>query len=290
MKKCIVYLVKRIAALESSFFVIGFIVSTIEKNVYAARHKKHTEYSQHICYGPYEKYFKRPLDFSLSLLALIFFGPLILLVALLVKINMGSPVIFKQLRPGLNEEIFELHKFRTMTNSKDENGKLLSDEKRLTEFGKKLRSSSFDELPELFDILIGRLSIVGPRPQLVRDMVFMSDEHRKRHEVVPGLTGLAQVSGRNSIDWEQKLHLDIEYSRKITFIGDMKIIFKTIRKVLLKDGITENDAATATDYGDYLLINGWIDYGEYKKRQKNAEMLLDAKNRNRKKILNGSER
>lgn len=267
MKKCIVCLAKKTVFLEAVFFMLGFIVSAIE------RHKKDSTHNQHISYGPYEKYFKRPLDFSLSLLAIVFFWPLILITAWLVKINIGLPVIFKQLRPGLNEKIFELHKFRTMTNIKDEKGKLLSDGERMTEFGRKLRSSSLDELPELFDILHGNMSIVGPRPLLIRDMVFMSEKHRKRHEVMPGLTGLAQVSGRNSIDWEQKLNLDIEYSRKITFIGDMKIIFKTIKKVLIKDGITESDAVTATDYGDYLLQQGCVTFDEYINKQKESERL-----------------
>src|SRR5690554_2980702 len=151
--------------------------------------------------GIYQRYLKRPMDFILSLIALIVLSPVLLVTALLVKIKLGSPVIFKQQRPGLNEKIFTMYKFRTMTDERDENGELLPDSVRLTRFGKFLRSTSLDELPELFNILKGDMSIVGPRPQLVRDMVFMTSEQRKRHDVLPGLTGWAQVNGRNNITW-----------------------------------------------------------------------------------------
>ena len=152
--------------------------------------------------GIYRKYFKRPMDIILSLIALIVLSPILLIVALLVRIKLGSPVIFKQQRPGLNEKIFTMYKFRTMTDERDENGELLSDSIRLTKFGRLLRASSLDELPELFNILKGDMSIVGPRPQLVRDMVFMTKEQRQRHSVLPGLTGWAQVNGRNDVSWE----------------------------------------------------------------------------------------
>lgn len=230
--------------------------------------------NSHIPYGPYEKYFKRALDFLLSLCAIFFLWPFFLVIGILVKINLGSPVIFSQARPGLNGRIFMLHKYRTMTNEKDHNGILLCDEKRLTSFGKKLRNSSLDELPEVFDILVGNLSFVGPRPQLVRDMVFMSDRHKKRHEVMPGLTGLAQVSGRNRISWEEKLDKDLEYIKHITFLGDMRIILKTVIKVFVKDGINEDGQATALDYGDYLLKNGKVDIEKYEELQQKANIIV----------------
>ncbi|NLN14180.1 MAG: sugar transferase, partial [Tissierellia bacterium] len=174
--------------------------------------------------GIYKRYFKRPMDIVLSLISLIILFPLMLLIAILVRINLGSPVIFKQKRPGLNEEIFTMYKFRTMTDERDENGELLPDSERLTKFGRFLRSTSLDELPEIFNILKGDMSIVGPRPQLIKDMVFMTEEQRKRHTVLPGLTGWAQVNGRNDISWEEKLSLDLEYIDNISFINDLKII------------------------------------------------------------------
>lgn len=211
----------------------------------------------------YKKYFKRPLDFIMALLGLIILSPLLLIIAILVRIKLGSPVIFKQPRPGLNEEIFTLYKFRTMTDERDENGELLPDEVRLTSFGKFLRSTSLDELPELWNILKGDMSFVGPRPQLVKDMVFMTPEQRRRHSVRPGLTGWAQVNGRNNISWEDKLSLDLEYLECISFIGDMKIIGKTIHKVLTRDGVTAEGMQTAEDLGDYLLRTGKISEHRY---------------------------
>src|SRR5690554_280343 len=185
----------------------------------------------------YELIFKRPLDLLLSLIAIIILSPIMLIVALLVRIKLGGPVLFKQPRPGKNEKIFNMYKFRSMTNEKDEEGNLLPDEVRLTKFGKFLRSTSLDELPGLFSILIGKMSIVGPRPQLIKDMWFMTEEQRRRHLVRPGLTGLAQVNGRNAIDWESKLQLDLDYIEKITFWEDLKIIFKTAFKVLKRSDI-----------------------------------------------------
>lgn len=170
--------------------------------------------------GLYRKYFKRPMDFVLSLISIIFLSPILLVVAILVRIKLGSPIIFKQKRPGLNEKIFTMYKFRTMTDERDEDGELLPDRVRLTKFGSMLRSTSLDELPELFNILKGDMSIVGPRPQLVRDMVFMTPQQRRRHSVQPGLTGWAQVNGRNDVTWEEKFALDLKYIDNITFFSE----------------------------------------------------------------------
>lgn len=223
----------------------------------------------------YRDYIKRFLDIVLSAGAIIVLSPVMAVTAVLVRVKLGSPVLFKQKRPGKDERIFEMYKFRSMTDARDENGELLPDEVRLTSFGKKLRASSLDELPELFNILKGDMSVVGPRPQLVRDMVFMTAEQRKRHNVRPGLTGLAQVSGRNAIDWEKKLAYDLEYIKRITFSGDMKIIWQTIQKALLsQEGITEEGMATAEDYGDYLLRRGKVDSNIYEKKQLKARKLL----------------
>jgi undecaprenyl phosphate N,N'-diacetylbacillosamine 1-phosphate transferase len=213
--------------------------------------------------GVYRKYIKRPMDFILSLIAIIVLAPVLLVVALLVRIKLGSPVLFKQKRPGLNEKIFTLYKFRTMTDERDENGELLSDEIRLTRFGKLLRSTSLDELPELFNIIKGDMSIVGPRPQLVRDMVFMTPEQRQRHSVLPGLSGWAQINGRNNITWEEKLALDLEYIENITFFSDMKIVLMTFVKVFKSDGISTDGMDTAEDLGDYLLRERKISENEY---------------------------
>ena len=223
----------------------------------------------------YRNYIKRFLDIVLSAGAIVVLSPVMAVTAVLVRVKLGSPVIFKQRRPGKDEKIFEMYKFRSMTNARDENGELLPDEVRLTSFGKKLRASSLDELPELFNILKGDMSVVGPRPQLVRDMVFMTAEQRKRHSVRPGLTGLAQVNGRNAIDWEKKLAYDLEYIKRITFSGDMKIIWQTARKALLsQEGITEEGMATAEDYGDYLLRSGKVNSDIYEKKQLEARKLL----------------
>ncbi len=213
--------------------------------------------------GLYRRYFKRPMDFILSLIAIIVFSPVLLVVAILVRTKLGSPVIFKQKRPGLNEKIFTLYKFRTMTDERDKFGELLPDSERLTRFGKFLRSTSLDELPELFNILKGDMSIIGPRPQLVRDMVFMSTKQRQRHDVLPGLTGWAQVNGRNGVTWEEKLGLDLEYIDDITFLGDWKIIFMTVAKVFKRDGISAEGMDTAEDFGDYLLRTGSINEEKY---------------------------
>jgi len=203
------------------------------------------------------------MDFTISAIAIIVLCPVLLVVAVLVKIKLGSPVIFKQKRPGLNEKIFTLYKFRSMTDESDVNGNLQPDNVRLTKFGKLLRSISFDELPELLNILVGDISIVGPRPQLVQDIVFMTKEQRQRHSVLPGLTGWAQINGRNGITWEKKLALDLEYINDITFLGDWKIIFITVAKVFKRDGICAEGMDTAENFGDYLLREKKISEDEY---------------------------
>lgn len=192
----------------------------------------------------YRKYIKRPMDFILSLLAIIILSPVFLVIAILVRIKLGSPVIFAQKRPGLNEKIFTLYKFRTMTDEKDKDGELLPDSVRLTKFGKFLRSTSLDELPELLNILKGDMSIVGPRPLLVQYLELYNDHQKRRHEVRPGLSGHAQVNGRNAIDWEDKFNLDVEYVDNISFTGDWKIIFRTLFKVCLREGISSTSSST----------------------------------------------
>ncbi len=229
----------------------------------------------HEPYGLYERFFKRPIDFMCGLVAILVFWWLYVIVAFFVKVKLGSPVLFVQERPGKNEKIFKLYKFRTMTDARDKNGNLLPDEFRLTKFGKMLRATSLDELPEVFNIIKGDMSVIGPRPQLVRDMVFMCSEHRKRHSVRPGLSGLAQVNGRNAIDWEKKLNYDLEYIRKITFLKDAKIVFQTVIKAFIKqEGITEENMVTAEDYGDYLLRLGKITREIYDKKQIECEEIL----------------
>lgn len=192
----------------------------------------------------YRRYFKRPMDFILSLLAIVFLSPVLLVVALLVRFKLGGPVIFKQKRPGLNEKVFTMYKFRTMTEQRDDNGELLSDRVRLTSFGKKLRASSLDELPELFNILKGDMSIIGPRPLLVEYLPLYNEHQKRRHDVRPGLSGLAQIGGRNAIEWEDKFNLDVEYVDSISFFGDWKIIFITLKKVFIRQGISSGTSAT----------------------------------------------
>jgi len=198
--------------------------------------------------GIYEKCFKRVLDFVLSLCAIIALSPVYIIVAILVRVKLGSPVIFKQQRPGKDEKIFDMYKFRSMTSETDEKGNLLPDEVRLTAFGKKLRSTSLDELPELFNILKGDMSIVGPRPLLVRYLERYNDEQKKRHNVRPGLTGLAQTNGRNAISWEEKFKYDVEYIENVTFMCDVKIILKTAKAVFVKEGISSETSATMEEF------------------------------------------
>ncbi len=196
----------------------------------------------------YEKYIKRPQDFCCALLALVVLSPVLLVVAILVRTKLGSPVLFKQDRPGLNGKIFRLYKFRTMTSETDENGKLLPDEVRLTKFGKMLRSTSLDELPELLNILKGDMAVVGPRPLLVKYLSRYNKHQARRHEVRPGFTGYAQVNGRNTISWEEKFDLDVEYVDNITFLGDWGIIFKTVKTVLLREGISSESSVTMEEF------------------------------------------
>ena len=193
--------------------------------------------NQHKPYGPYEKYFKRVFDVFCGLAALLVFWWLYIILAVLVRIKLGSPVLFKQERPGKNEEIFKLYKFRTMTDARDENGNLLPDEVRLTKFGRALRSTSLDELPEVFNILKGEMSLVGPRPLTIQYLPYYSEEERHRHDVRPGLSGLAQVNGRNFIDWDHRLAFDVQYVKRITFIGDLRIILQTALKFVKKEDI-----------------------------------------------------
>ncbi|MBS6340505.1 MAG: sugar transferase [Eubacterium limosum] len=235
--------------------------------------------------GFYEKYVKRAMDVVCAGSAIIVFSPLYVIVALLVKFKLGSPVLFTQDRPGLiesdgKETIFKMYKFRTMTDEKDEDGNLLPDAVRLTKFGAWLRSTSLDELPEAFNIVNGTMSIIGPRPQLVCDMTFMTDEQRMRHTAKPGLSGLAQVNGRNAITWEEKLQLDLKYLERISFTGDVKIILDTVKKAFLKqEGIVQEDMPTAEDFGDYLLRTEQIDNELYADRQQSAKQLLNRSNK-----------
>ena len=222
---------------------------------------------------------KRLLDILCALLTLIVFFWLFALVALLVRINLGSPVVFKQPRPGKidkktgKEKIFTLYKFRTMTDGKDKDGNLLPDSERLTRFGKMLRATSLDELPEALNILAGHMSVIGPRPQLVRDMVFMTDVQRRRHLVRPGLSGLAQVSGRNALEWEVKLSTDLEYIKKISFVEDFKIVLRTVYKCFRRDP-DGKEIDLCEDYGDWLLHQNKIDEDYYQKKQAEAKELL----------------
>jgi undecaprenyl phosphate N,N'-diacetylbacillosamine 1-phosphate transferase len=204
--------------------------------------------------GFYQRFFKRPMDFVISLLAVIILSPLIVVLAILVKTKLGSPVLFKQNRIGLNEKIFEIYKFRTMSTNKDFNGNLLPDEQRLTKFGKFMRSTSLDELPELFNILKGDMSIVGPRPLVEKYLLFFTDYEKKRHSVRPGLTGNAQINGRNSIKWEERFKYDVDYVNNIKLIRDLVIIFKTIFIVLKRENIGERNQNAAIDFDKYRLI------------------------------------
>ena len=202
----------------------------------------------HKPYGPYEKYLKRPLDFFCALLALIALSWLLAIVAVLVRVKLGSPVIFCQERPGKDEKIFKLYKFRTMTDAQDADGNLLPDEVRLTKFGRLLRSTSLDELPELWNILKGDMSIVGPRPLLVKYLPLYDEEQHRRHNVRPGLTGLAQINGRNAITWEEKFSYDVRYVESISFLGDIQIAISTVKKVLKHEGISSTSNVTMEEF------------------------------------------
>lgn len=229
----------------------------------------------------YEKFFKRVIDFVLSFIALIVLSPVLLVLTVVGAVALGGNPFFVQLRPGKkgkdgNERIFKLIKFRTMSNKRGADGELLPDEERLGRYGALLRSTSLDELPELINILNGSLSICGPRPQLVRDMTFMTDEQRRRHNVRPGLTGLAQVNGRNNITWEQKFEYDLQYiDSGITFSGDVKIIFQTVLKVVKRSDTVREGTVSDMDYGDWLMQEGKVNKAEYDEKQREAKELLN---------------
>lgn len=223
----------------------------------------------------YKSCFKRIFDIISSGVALIILSPVLFYIAYLVKSRLGSPVLFTQIRPGMDGKLFRMYKFRSMTDELDADGNLLPDEARLTPFGKRLRATSLDELPELINIIKGDMSVVGPRPQLVRDMTFFSEEEMQRQSVYPGLTGLAQVSGRNNISWEDKFKYDLKYVKDINFFEDMRIIYRTIFKVANEEDINTDGMETAEDLGDYLLRVGKIDKNDYMKKQFEAKKLLE---------------
>ena len=228
----------------------------------------------------YSNFFKRIFDFFLSLFALIVLSPVLLVLMIIGAVAMKGNPFFTQLRPGKiskktgKEKIFKLIKFRTMSNAKDKDGNLLPDSLRLNAYGRFLRSTSLDELPELLNILVGNMAIVGPRPQLVRDLVFMTDEQRARHSVRPGLTGLAQVNGRNNITWEEKFDYDLKYISKITLFGDLKIIIKTALKVLKRSDTVREGTDSDIDFGDWLIKEGKVTKEEYDEKQNEAKELM----------------
>ena len=234
--------------------------------------------------GFYELYIKRLMDIVCSLAAIIVFSWLYIIVAVLVRVKLGSPVLFKQPRPGKidpntgREKIFYMYKFRSMSDERDAEGNLLPDEIRLGKFGKALRATSLDELPEAFNILKGDMSIIGPRPQLVRDMFFMTDEQRMRHTAKPGLSGLAQTRGRNALSWDGKLATDLEYIENVTFLGDVKIIIDTVKQVFFKEkgieGGTIDEVDITDDFGDYLLKAGRVSKEEYDQKMNEAKGFL----------------
>lgn len=228
----------------------------------------------------YKPFFKRFWDVVLSGLAIVVLSPLLVVLIILGAIFMKGNPFFTQKRPGKkkrdgNERLFKLVKFRTMSNKKDDIGNLLPDEQRLNKYGKFLRSTSLDELPELFNIFIGNMSIIGPRPQLIKDMVFMSEEQRHRHDIRPGLSGLAQVNGRNNITWEQKFDYDLRYLNDITLLGDIRLIFKTVSKVFKRADVEREGTASDIDFGDWLLQEGKVDSKEYNSKQNEASVIAN---------------
>ena len=244
---------KRLKIMRKKIKTLLVMAVAVTAAVYTLRETKRKQKvaekeHRHVPYGPYEAVIKRPLDIMIVAMAFVPLLPVMGIIALLVRFKLGSPVLFKQERPGLDEKIFTLYKFRTMTDETDENGELLPDEKRLTKFGKWLRSTSLDELPELFNILKGDMSLVGPRPLLVEYLPRYSKEQKHRHDVKPGLTGLAQVSGRNGISWEEKFSDDVKYVNKVTLAGDIKILLKTVEAVLKKDGISSGTSVTMEEF------------------------------------------
>ena len=223
----------------------------------------------------YKHFFKRIFDIVSSGMALVVLSPILLYVGYLVKTKLGSPVLFTQVRPGKDSRLFRMYKFRSMTDERDADGQLLPDDVRLTDFGKKLRATSLDELPELINIFKGDMSVVGPRPQLVRDMVFFTKEEMQRQSVYPGLTGLAQICGRNNITWKEKFVFDLQYIKNISFFEDMRIIYRTVFKVSAQEDIATDGMETAEDYGDWLLRTGQISKEEYDRKQAEAKRLLE---------------
>ena len=223
----------------------------------------------------YKKFFKRMIDIIISLIAVIILSPLYIIISIFVLIFMGWPVLFKQPRPGYKNKIFNMYKFRTMTNKKDKDGNLLPDDQRLPKFGRFLRSTSLDELPEFFNILFGKMSFIGPRPMLVRDMVFFDEETLRRQSVMPGLTGWAQANGRNSLTWDDRFKHDLYYVDHLTFLMDIKVIFMTIKTVLKREGIGEDGGDLSIDYGDYLLKHKRVTKKEYEEKQQEAKDLLN---------------
>ena len=222
----------------------------------------------------YADYIKRGLDFCLALTAIVVLSPLLLILTILGWIFMKGNPFFVQYRPGKNEKIFPMLKFRSMTNGVDKSGRPLPDEERLTAYGRFIRGSSLDELPDSFNILVGHMSVVGPRPQLVRDMVFMTPEQRRRHAVRPGLTGLAQVSGRNALQWENKLALDLDYVQEVSFRNDLSIVFRTVKTVIFRSNSGADETELADDFGVYLLKTGKITQREFEEKQAQAQNLL----------------
>ena len=222
----------------------------------------------------YQKYGKRLFDITASATALIILSPLLIWLAWKIKKNLGSPVIFSQIRPGKNNKLFRLYKFRSMTDGRDKEGNLLPDEQRMTDFGRKLRATSLDELPELWNIFKGDMSIVGPRPQLVRDMVFFTEEEMHRQDVTPGLTGLAQISGRNNINWKERFAYDLKYTENINLFEDLRIIWRTIFKVSNQEDIATEGMETSEDYGDWLLRKKLLTKIDYERKQKIANEQL----------------
>lgn len=239
-------LLKYILAIFGFCIELGFVVSKVEKIK-----EKVGWIEGHRPYGFYERNVKRALDFGLSLFALIVLWPMMAVTGLLVRVKLGSPVLFKQERPGLVEKPFNLLKFRTMTNKRDENGLLLPDEERITPLGKIFRSTSIDELPSLLNIIRGEMAIVGPRPLLVKYLPFYTKYEHHRHDVRPGLTGYAQAHGRNAVNWDEKFQMDVDYAEHITFCGDLGIVFDTVKTVLKRDGIHSNTSATMESFVDY---------------------------------------
>ena len=233
-------LVKIIIGIATLAGVIAFIAERFDKST-----------NEHRPYGVYEKYIKRPLDAVLSTVALIVLSPVLLVTGILVRVKLGSPVLFTQERPGRDGKIFKLYKFRTMTDERDENGELLPDEVRLIKFGAALRSSSLDELPELVNIARGDMSIIGPRPLLVKYLPYYTEEQHHRHDVRPGLTGYAQAHGRNAVTWDEKFKMDVEYVSHITFLGDCRIILDTVKSVFKHEGISSATSATMESFIDY---------------------------------------